>query len=305
MYQAYAADPQMRLNVGIRRRLAPLMENSRRRDRAAERAALLACRARPSSTTATRSGWATTSISAIATASARRCSGPATGTAASRGPTRRGSTRRSSWTRCTATRRSTSRRRSATPFSLLNWMKRMIALRKQHHGVRARRRSSSSPCSNRKVLAYVRRDRRRHGPRASRTCRARVQPVELDLSALQGHDAGRDARPDRVPADRRAPVLPDARRRTRSTGSACSRRPAAITDPARAGDARRRARTRPRCSSARRGTRCSMATCDAHRARPLLPFLQRQRWFGGKGTAARGARFVDWGLLRAAPTRCS
>ena len=31
MYQAYAADPQMRINVGIRRRLAPLVENSRRR----------------------------------------------------------------------------------------------------------------------------------------------------------------------------------------------------------------------------------------------------------------------------------
>src|SRR6266550_6679255 len=31
MYSVYASDPQMRLNVGIRRRLAPLMENSRRR----------------------------------------------------------------------------------------------------------------------------------------------------------------------------------------------------------------------------------------------------------------------------------
>src|SRR5512141_3360968 len=31
MYTVYAADPQMRLNVGIRRRLAPLLENSRRR----------------------------------------------------------------------------------------------------------------------------------------------------------------------------------------------------------------------------------------------------------------------------------
>ncbi|HEY1740864.1 MAG TPA: maltose alpha-D-glucosyltransferase [Acidimicrobiia bacterium] len=29
MYQAYAADPQMRINVGIRRRLAPLLENGR------------------------------------------------------------------------------------------------------------------------------------------------------------------------------------------------------------------------------------------------------------------------------------
>ena len=31
MYSVYAADPQMRVNVGIRRRLAPLVENSRRR----------------------------------------------------------------------------------------------------------------------------------------------------------------------------------------------------------------------------------------------------------------------------------
>jgi maltose alpha-D-glucosyltransferase/alpha-amylase len=31
MYRAYAADPQMRINVGIRRRLAPLMENNRQR----------------------------------------------------------------------------------------------------------------------------------------------------------------------------------------------------------------------------------------------------------------------------------
>ncbi len=31
MYQAYSADPQMRINVGIRRRLAPLLENGRRR----------------------------------------------------------------------------------------------------------------------------------------------------------------------------------------------------------------------------------------------------------------------------------
>lgn len=30
----------------------------------------------------------------------------------------------------------------------------------------------------------------------------------------------------------------------------------------------------------------------------LLPFLQRQRWFGGKARPARGARFADWGLLR-------
>ena len=31
MYLAYSADPRMRINLGIRRRLAPLMDNNRRR----------------------------------------------------------------------------------------------------------------------------------------------------------------------------------------------------------------------------------------------------------------------------------
>ncbi len=31
MYFAYSADPRMRINVGIRRRLAPLLDNNRRR----------------------------------------------------------------------------------------------------------------------------------------------------------------------------------------------------------------------------------------------------------------------------------
>jgi maltose alpha-D-glucosyltransferase/alpha-amylase len=33
----------------------------------------------------------------------------------------------------------------------------------------------------------------------------------------------------------------------------------------------------------------------------LLPFLSRQRWFGGKSRRSRRARFVDWGLLRRGP----
>jgi maltose alpha-D-glucosyltransferase/alpha-amylase len=33
----------------------------------------------------------------------------------------------------------------------------------------------------------------------------------------------------------------------------------------------------------------------------LVPFLQRQRWFGGKARAVRAARVLDWGLLRKGP----
>ena len=29
-----------------------------------------------------------------------------------------------------------------------------------------------------------------------------------------------------------------------------------------------------------------------------MPFLQRQRWFGGKARRVRSARFIDWGVLR-------
>jgi maltose alpha-D-glucosyltransferase/alpha-amylase len=126
----YAADPRMRINVGIRRRLAPLMENSRA-DRADERACCSRCPARRSSTTATRSAWATTSTSATATACARRCSGAATATPASRAPTRAALPAADHGP---GLRLPGGQRRGAErdPFSLLNWMKRMIALRKQH-----------------------------------------------------------------------------------------------------------------------------------------------------------------------------
>ncbi len=88
MYRAYAHDPQARINLGIRRRLAPLLGNDRRAIELMNAPAAVAARARPSSTTATRSAWATTSTSATATACARRCSGAPTATPASRAPTR-------------------------------------------------------------------------------------------------------------------------------------------------------------------------------------------------------------------------
>ena len=62
------------------RRLAPLLDNGRDEIELLHAILLLAARARRSSTTATRSAWATTSTSATATACARRCSGRATAT---------------------------------------------------------------------------------------------------------------------------------------------------------------------------------------------------------------------------------
>ena len=92
MYAEYAKDPRMRRNVGIGRRLLPAPRQRPPRRRAVPRHVVRRCRAARSSTTATRSGWATTSTSATATACARRCSGRPTATAASPGPTSPGST---------------------------------------------------------------------------------------------------------------------------------------------------------------------------------------------------------------------
>ena len=70
MYAEYAKDPRMKLNIGIRRRLAPLVDNDRRVCELFH-ALLFSLPGSPSSTTATRSGWATTSTWATATACAR------------------------------------------------------------------------------------------------------------------------------------------------------------------------------------------------------------------------------------------
>ena len=47
MYAEYAKDPRMKINVGIRRRLAPLLDARPRRDRAAARDPVLACPGSP------------------------------------------------------------------------------------------------------------------------------------------------------------------------------------------------------------------------------------------------------------------
>ena len=71
-----------------------------------------------------------------------------------------------------------------SPFSLLNWMKRLIALRRQHR-VFGRGPSSSSPaptgrCSPTCGATPTRRCW------SWRTCRGRLQPAEVDLSSYAG-----------------------------------------------------------------------------------------------------------------------
>ncbi len=101
MYTTYASDLQARINLGIRRRLAPLMENDLDRIKLMN-SLLLSMPGSPSCTTAMKSAWATTSSSATATACARPCSGARTAMPASRAPIPSACTCRPSWMRCTA-----------------------------------------------------------------------------------------------------------------------------------------------------------------------------------------------------------
>ena len=115
MYRVYAQDPQARINLGIRRRLAPLLGNNRRRIELMNVAPLRPARAPRSSITAMKSAWGTTSFWETGTACARPCSGAPTATPDFPGPTPRDSTCRSSSTRNTITKPSMSKPSRTTP----------------------------------------------------------------------------------------------------------------------------------------------------------------------------------------------
>src|SRR5262249_940540 len=70
------------------------------------------------------------------------------------------------------------------PFSLLNWMKRLIAMRRQHR-VFGRGSLEFVGSPNPKLLAYLRRDGRETILVVANLARV-VQPAELDLSAFAG-----------------------------------------------------------------------------------------------------------------------
>ena len=70
------------------------------------------------------------------------------------------------------------------PFSPLNWMKRLIAMRKQHR-VFGRGTIEFVGCPNRKVVAFLRRDEHETILFVANLSRA-VQPAELDVKAFAG-----------------------------------------------------------------------------------------------------------------------
>ena len=155
MYRAYAQESRMRINLGIRRRLAPLLGNQSARHRTHQWLCCFRCPARRSFTTATRSGWATMSILAIATAFALRCNGAAIATPDSP----RANPQRlilpviidHEYHYQTVNVEA----QESNRHSLLWWMRRLIALRRQYKAFGRGTMEFLSP-ENPRVLAFIR-----------------------------------------------------------------------------------------------------------------------------------------------------
>jgi len=297
MYQAYAADPQMRINVGIRRRLTPLLENSRRRIELMT-ALLFSMPGTPIIYYGDEIGMGDNIY--LGDRNGVRTPMQWTGD-------RNGGFSRADPARLYAPpvmdpvygyEALNVEAQEREPFSLLNGMKRMIGLRKQTT-VFGRGTIEFLPAKNRKILPYVRRDNNETVLCVANLARS-VQPVALDLSRFKGMTPvemfGLTEFPkigdqpyfltlgpyafywfkiQQTPTSMTARVAPE-------TATDVPEAPALFVGAA--------------WETVLDGNVRTLIERDL-----LLPFLQRQRWFGGKSRRCRRARFVDWGLLRRGP----
>src|SRR5215813_7623273 len=297
MYSVYAADPQMRINVGIRRRLAPLVENSRRRIELLN-AMLFSFPGTPIIYYGDEIGMGDNIYL-----------GDRHGV---RTPMQWTSDRNGGFSRADPARvyapaiqdpvygyqAINVEAQERSPFSLLNWMKRLIAMRKQHQ-VFGRGSLEFVGGPNRKVLAYVRRDERETILVVANLSRD-VQPAELELQAFAG------LLPIEMSGLTEFPRIGD-RPYFLSLGPYASYWFILQREPMQSAP---RVLTAPDPHAAIVDALPSLLVgvdwrnvLDAGtrlvlERQALRPFLQRQRWFGSKAREIRQARFTDWATIQ-------
>jgi maltose alpha-D-glucosyltransferase/alpha-amylase len=294
MYSQYAADPQMRLNVGIRRRLAPLMENSRPRIELMN-SLIFSMPGTPILYYGDEIGMGDNVYL-----------GDRNGV---RTPMQWSSDRNAGFSRADPARlyfpvimdpvygyeAINVEAQERSPFSLLHWMKRMIALRRQH-SVFGRGTIEFIRTDNRKVLTYL----RRHGgdvvlcvANLSRT----VQPVEIPLSRFAGLAPVEMLGQTQLPRITEGPYFLTLA----PYGFYWFQLQEAVV-PVTARTVAQPVDEHPSVPALFAGVVWdavldgSMRTIVERQA--LAPFLQRQRWFGGKARPIAAARFVDWTTVR-------
>ena len=183
-----------------------------------------------------------------------------------------------------------------SPFSLLQWMKRMIALRRQH------------PVFGRGSLEFIR-DLEPQGPRSTSAATSNdivlcvanlsrtVQPVEIPLGEFAGLTPVELLGQTEFPRIGEQPYFLTLA----PYGFYWFQLQEAVVPlTARTAPIRRRSR-RPALALRRRrlglGARRRASRSIIER-QALVPFLERQRWFGGKARPLASARIVDWMSLR-------
>jgi len=299
MYQAYAADPQMRLNLGIRRRLAPLMENSRRRVELLN-SLMFSLPGTPVVYYGDEIGMGDNIYL-----------GDRNGV---RTPMQWSSDRNGGFSRADPARLYAPpimdpvygfqsinvESQERYPWSLLNWMKRLIALRRQHP-VMGRGTLELVGGPNRKVLSYLRRDANETILVVANLSRA-VQPAEIDLSAFAGLVPIEMQGLSEFPRITERPYFltlgPYA-----AYWFTLKSEPLQLTQvpprPAGADVNRALAESLPALLV---GTDwegvLDTATRQVLERQALEPFLRRQRWFGAKTRAIKDVRFSDWTRIR-------
>jgi maltose alpha-D-glucosyltransferase / alpha-amylase len=297
MYSVYAADPQMRLNVGIRRRLAPLVENSRRRTELLN-AMLFSLPGTPILYYGDEIGMGDNIYL-----------GDRNGV---RTPMQWSSDRNAGFSRADPARLYAPpiqdpvygyqsinvEAQERYPFSQLNWTKRLIAMRKQHR-VFGRGTLEFVPCSNRKVLAYLRRDEKETILIVVNLSRA-VQPLELDLRSFAGKIPVEMIGLTEFPRIAETPyfltlgpyasywfVLQHEPMQVRPKASPPADPDAAIAEA---------------LPSLLMGVEwqnvLDAATRGILERQALAPFLERQRWFASKARTISTVRFSDWTPIR-------
>ena len=297
MYSVYASDPQMRLNVGIRRRLAPLVENSRRRIELLN-TMLFSFPGTPILYYGDEIGMGDNIYL-----------GDRNGV---RTPMQWSSDRNAGFSRADPARLYAPpiqdpvygyqsinvEAQERYPFSPLNWAKRLIAMRKQHR-VFGRGTLEFVPSPNRKVLAYLRRDDKETiliVVNLSRT----VQPAELDLKPFAGLLPVEMSGLTEFPRIGEAPYFltlgPYAYYWFALQHEPVQKTPkaAATVDP----DAAIIEALPNLLMGVEWQNVLDAATRGIIERQALGAFMQRQRWFASKSRAIRAARFSDWTALR-------
>jgi len=181
-----------------------------------------------------------------------------------------------------------------SPFSLLHWMKRMIALRRQHP-VFGRGSLQFIQTWNRKVFVYVRRYEHDIVLCVANLART-VQPAEVPLAEFAGLTPVELLGQTEFPRIGEQPYFLTLAPygfywfQLREAVVPITARTAPVPDDHAA------------LPSLFVGVVWDSVLDGGLRSiierQALVPFLERQRWFGGKARALAGARFVDWTALR-------